>query len=86
MLGAQGLLAGTDLYRAIPIGLQFIRSHPKDRHQRPTEGFEPLTQGSSYHCTRRSNHCATQVAPLTMEWLTSLTWSSLTNTYTRDVI
>jgi hypothetical protein len=28
------------------IGPQFIRSHQKDRHPRPTEGFEPGTQGS----------------------------------------
>jgi hypothetical protein len=28
-------------------GPQFIRSHPKDRHPRPTLGFEPSTQGSS---------------------------------------
>jgi hypothetical protein len=28
-------------------GPRFIRSHPKDRHQRPTVGFEPPTQGSS---------------------------------------
>jgi hypothetical protein len=35
-------------------GPQFIRSHPKDRHLRPTVGFETPTQGSSDHCTRRS--------------------------------
>jgi hypothetical protein len=39
---------------------RFIRSHPKDRHLRPTVGFESRTQGSSDHCTRRSNHCTTQ--------------------------
>jgi hypothetical protein len=25
------------------MGPWFIRSHPKDRHQRPTVGFEPRT-------------------------------------------
>jgi hypothetical protein len=38
-------------------GPRFIRSHSKDRHLRPTVGFEPPTQGSSDHCTRRPNHC-----------------------------
>jgi hypothetical protein len=42
------------------MGPRFIRSHPKDRHLRPTVGFESSTQGSSYYCARRSNHCATQ--------------------------
>ena len=41
-------------------GPRFIRSHPKDRHPRPTVGFEPPMQGSSDHCARCSNHCATQ--------------------------
>jgi hypothetical protein len=41
---------------------RFIRSHLKDRHPRPTVGFEPPTQGSSDHCAQRSNHCATQAA------------------------
>jgi hypothetical protein len=36
-----------------------MRSHPKDRHPRPTVGFEPPMQGSSNLCARRSNHCAT---------------------------
>jgi hypothetical protein len=31
-------------------GSQFIRSHPKDRHPRPTVGFEPGTQGSLDLC------------------------------------
>jgi hypothetical protein len=62
MLGAQGLWAGRDLYRATycDTGPRFIWSHPKDRHPRPTVGFEPPTQGSSDHCARRSNHCTTQ--------------------------
>jgi hypothetical protein len=33
-------------------GPRIIRSHP-------TVGLEPPTQGSSDHCARRSNHCAT---------------------------
>jgi hypothetical protein len=41
-------------------GPRFIRSHPKDRHPRPTLGFEPPTQGSSGLCAWRSNHCATR--------------------------
>jgi hypothetical protein len=40
-------------------GPRFIRSYPKDRHPRPTVGFEPPMQGSSDRCARRSNHCAT---------------------------
>jgi hypothetical protein len=32
-------------------GLQFIRSHLKDWHPRPTVGFEPPTQGLSDLCT-----------------------------------
>jgi hypothetical protein len=43
------------------IGPRFIRSHPKDRHPRPTVGFEPPTQESSDHCARHSNHCATYI-------------------------
>jgi hypothetical protein len=43
-------------------GPRFIQSHPKDRHLSPTVGFEPPTQGSSDHCARRSNHCATQAS------------------------
>ena len=44
-------------------GPRFIRSHPKDRNLRPKVEFEPWTQGSSDHCARRSNHCATLAAP-----------------------
>jgi hypothetical protein len=59
MLGAQGLWAGRDLYRATSTAT-FIWSHLKDRHLRPRVGFEPPTQGSSDHCSRHSNHCATR--------------------------
>jgi hypothetical protein len=51
-------------------GPRFRRSHLKDRHLRPTVGFEPLTQGSSDHCARRSNHCATQAIRLIYIFLT----------------
>jgi hypothetical protein len=53
-------------------GPRFLRSHPKDRHLRPTVGFEPPTQGSSDHCALRSNHNATHVALALMftgQWL-----------------
>jgi hypothetical protein len=43
------------------MGTWFIRSHPKDRHPRPTVGFEPPTQGSSDLWARRSNHSATRI-------------------------
>ena len=65
MLGAQGLWAGRNLYRAntyCDTGPQFKRSHPKDRHPRPTVGFEPPTQGPSDLWARRSIHCATRTA------------------------
>jgi hypothetical protein len=42
MLGAQGLWAGRDLYRAntyCDMGPRFSLSHSKDRHPRPTVGF-----------------------------------------------
>ena len=45
------------------MGPRFIlRFHPKDRHPRPTVGFEPPTQGSSDPWARRSNHCAKRAA------------------------
>ena len=52
MLGAQGLLS---CHTYCDTGPRFIRSHPKDRHLRPTVGFEPPTQGLSDHYARRSN-------------------------------
>jgi hypothetical protein len=66
MLGTQGLWAGRDLYRSLSChtycdtGHRFIRSHPKDRHPRPTVGFEPPTQWSSDLCARHSNPSATR--------------------------
>jgi hypothetical protein len=42
---------------ATDTGRRFIRSHLKDRYQRPTVGFEPGTQRS---LRLRSNHCATR--------------------------
>jgi hypothetical protein len=61
MLSAQGLWAGRDLYRATPtatVGTSVYTVHPKDRHPRPTVGFEPPMQGSSDLCAGCSNHCA----------------------------
>jgi hypothetical protein len=56
LLGAQGLWTGRDLHRATPTaaGPRFLRSHPKDRHPRPTVGFEPPMQGSLDLCARLS--------------------------------
>jgi hypothetical protein len=57
-------------------GPRFIRSHPKDQHPRPTVGFEPLTQGSSDLCARRTNHFA----------MRAVTYSLGLNDVTRDCI
>ena len=63
MLGAQGLWARREslsCHTYCDTGPRFIWSHLKDRHPHPTVGFEPLTQGSSDHWARHSNHCTTR--------------------------
>jgi hypothetical protein len=56
-------------------GTSVYRSHPKDRHLRPTVGFAPPTQGSSDHCARRSNHCATQAGLVWTLYVVGFRWN-----------
>jgi hypothetical protein len=64
MLGAQGLWAGRDLYRATPTATRDLGLYGLIRKTgtHVPVGFEPPTQGSSDLWARRSNHCATRAA------------------------